>query len=153
MNCNFNFGCCCNNCNNFVSTTSVTFVNNVLSLVIPATSLCNGKTRCIRIAQAIPTTINSNTTVVITVGAVSYSVITPCIGNFLYADQLSRCLNRIYCFKFATDTLRFIYTGGWRLCKTSHQFNCIPLPLVIDNVAEVNVGTKTVKSNIVRASE
>lgn len=124
MNCNFNFGCQCNNCKNFVNTTAVTLSGDSLILTIPSSALCNGSCKCIHISQAIPTTITANTVVRIQVGATFYPVIKPC-GSLLYADQIRT--NRTYCFKFASDSLLFTYRGGWRLCKTAHQFNCVPM--------------------------
>lgn len=153
MNCNFNTNCQCNNCSNFVKTTDVAVVGGNLVLTIPSMSLCNCKNLCLMIAQTIPNTITTNTKVVIQIGTggISYSIITPCCANNLYADQLN--FGKTYSFKFGTDTLFFIYKGGWRLCKTAHIFNCIPLPVVVENVAEVNINGKILKSNAVIAKE
>lgn len=149
MNCNFNSSCSCNACKNFAKTTAVALVGNTLVLTIPNTSLCNCSTKCIMIAQPIPSTVTANTNVAISINGVTYTAITPCCANNLYADQITSY--KVYSFKFATDTLCFIYKGGWRLCPTKHIFNCIPLPAVVTNVAEAVVASKTIKSNTVSA--
>lgn len=140
MNCNFNLnnGCNCNSCKNIVTSTSIKLLGDVLTLIIPDMSLCNGKCVCIKIGQSLPIGITSNTIVLVQVGLVPRLILTSCIGNFLYADQISSC--KIYCFKFATDTQVFLYKGGWRLCQTKHIFGCIPITAVakLNNDVDIN---------------
>ena len=124
MYCNFNYGYGCQNCQNFVKTTEVKGTADRLDLIIPARALCNNTTLCICIAQPIPADVTIDTPVFIVVGDAEYPVVTPCL-NLIYADQVQP--GRMYCFKFAVDTLGFIYKGGWRLCRTKHQFTCIPI--------------------------
>lgn len=145
MYCNYMLNCQCNRCANFVATTAVALSGNVLTLTIPSTALCNGTVKCIKIAQSIPAGVTANTQVKIAVGSTAYNVVTPCNVNFLYADQIKA--NNVYCFRFGTDSQTFIYRGGWRLCKTAHQFNCIPMTTTTatSNTATAAAVAKTVK--------
>lgn len=118
--CNYTYSNCCSCCDQLVKTTSVALTDNILTLTIPEKNFTNCQILCLSIDQAIPAGINSDTTVKLASGATTYTLVTPCCINFLYADQIVS--NRVYIFKFGSDTDTFVYKGGWRLKRTAHNF-------------------------------
>ena len=140
MNCNFMLSCNCNNCQNFVKTTSVAIVNNTLQLTIPDRVLRNCECLCINVAQNIPSNITSGMPIKIVVNGTIYNVVTSCCCNFIYADQIRT--GKTYCFKFGIDTNTFIHKGGWRLCRTAHDFT--PVLSITTKVKKVETASKEV---------
>ena len=124
MYCRYNYNPNCKDCRNFVKTEKVSGNAKELILTIPERCLCNSCAVCICIAQPIPAEVGKDSNVKIKVGDNEYNTITPC-GNFIYSDQV--CCNKMYCFKFASDSKLFTYKGGWRLARTKHAFDCIPI--------------------------
>ena len=123
MYCNYNVNNCCKcRCKNYVESTSVRLEDSLLKIEIPKKILCNKQIVCVKIIQPIPEGATGEIPVVIVVNGVEYNVLNKC-GNFVYADQIQRC--KMYSFRFATDTTYFVYCGGFRLCPTRHNFNCI----------------------------
>ena len=120
--CRFNRNPNCGCCKNRVRSMSIKLEESVLEIEIPKDTLCNHQPKCICLAQPIPCDVNGEIPVAIVVDGVKYNAVTKC-GNFVYADQIRS--NRMYAFRFASDTTHFVYCGGERLCQTSHYFNCI----------------------------
>ena len=84
-----NCGCRC--CPQLVRSTALTYnaETNVLSVSIPEATYLNHQRLCLVIAQAIPSSVNANTTVNILVGAgtTGYPIYTRFL-NDVYADSL-----------------------------------------------------------------
>lgn len=125
MYCKYNYNPNCTRCTHFVRTEKIIGDDSQIVLVIPERPLCNCASLCICLSQLIPKKVGKDSILKIQIGTEQYLVGTP-NGNYIYGDQL--CNGKYYCFKFGTDTLAFIYRGGWRLCKTKHVFNCVPIP-------------------------
>ena len=123
MYCNYQVNNCCKcRCKHFVESTSIKFEESLLEIEIPNRELCNKNVLCIKLAQPIPEGATSETAVVIVVDGVKYNTVNEC-SNFIYADQVKSGLT--YSFRFGSDTTHFLYCGGYRLCRTRHNFNCI----------------------------
>lgn len=119
-----NNGFGCGGCKHFVRTTSVTLAAGVLTFAIPAIgNIENGEKVCICVAQAIPDTVTSATTVSINIGssATLYPLRTKC-GNNVHGDQVrSRKVLHTY---VATDIPQFV-VSSCDLCKTGFNFPVI----------------------------
>lgn len=132
MPCRFynNDGYGCGGCKHFVRTTSATVAAGVLTLAIPAMgNIDNGEKICICVAQAIPETITSATTVSLRIGtaATLYPLRTKC-GNNVHADQIRS--RKVYHTYAATDVPQFV-VSGCELCKTGFNF-----PVIVTTAAE-----------------
>ena len=120
-----NCGCRC--CPQLVRSTALTYnaETNVLSVSIPEATYLNHQRLCLVIAQAIPSSVNANTTVNILVGAgtTGYPIYTRFL-NDVYADSLMT--RRVYPLLAATDTEAFVIEDVGRLKATQHVFSTLP---------------------------
>lgn len=141
------------NCYMCFNTLSVTLTGyNVLILEVPEIELENCTQFQLRIVQDIPIGIDSDTIVAIATGdCSSYTIIEPCCANNVYADQIRKF--GFYLVRFGIDTNCFILAGGWRLCRTAHNFSYAPPPPPPPESTARKTATKQTKKVEVKKDE
>lgn len=110
---------CCNTCNNFTLSQSLTAnaTNSTLTINTNLTSIDNNEQVCICIAQNIPDGVTSQYQVLININGTNYNFIDS-NGHYVYGDQI--CSRKVYCMRYAADSRLFIYNGCCKLKRSAH---------------------------------